>query len=262
MLRFLSFLLILFGLAAAGYGGYTYLMDEGLIEGAASESEVLAAELPPAIAAEAPPTTRSVSRSLSGPSGSGLDVLDDLIGVESVGSNTPSARDDFMSSLQTVPIAHETPTRAQFGRAFEVTVAIDATGDSTAADALPGRGEIVEGTAQISADVQATLSGSSFEIEAITPLIQTVSPVTENIWRWNVTPLESGAHELVIELFALDGNRAMPVRTFRDDIEVQVSRLGQVIAAATSVSPIAAVVGGIGSVLAGLLGILRIFRRG
>ena len=259
MLRFLSFLLVLFGLAAAAYGVYGYMQEQAAVESADSEPEILAAELPPAI--DVRPGGRPLSRSLSGPSGSGLDGLEDLIGVESVGNEVEARRDDFMSSLQTVPIAHETPTRAQFGRAFEVTVAIDATGDSTAVDALPGRGEIVESTAQISADVQATLSGSSFEIEAITPLLQTVSPVTENVWRWNVTPLESGAHELVIELFALDGNRAMPVRTFRDSVEVRVTRLGQVIAAAASVSPIAAVVGGIGSVLAGLLGILRIFRR-
>jgi hypothetical protein len=172
-----------------------------------------------------------------------------------------SATDSFLNKLRRVPIAHETPKTAQFGRPFEVTVAIDATGDTSAADALPGQGQIVEADVLVSADVEASLSGDAFSIAPVSPLTQTLSPLTENIWRWQVTPLETGPQSLTIELFALNGDRAMPLRTFRDRVEVQVSPLGQAVALAHSLSPVAVLVGGVGSLLAGLLGIFRFFRK-
>ncbi|MCR9195301.1 MAG: hypothetical protein NXH88_11245, partial [Hyphomonas sp.] len=58
----------------------------------------------------------------------------------------------------------------------------------------------------------------------------------------------------------LDG-QALPLRTFRDEVEVNVSRIGQAIAIAKSVSPITVVAGGIGSLLAGLFGFVGFFRR-
>lgn len=173
---------------------------------------------------------------------------------------TANAPQSMIDRLRTVPIAHETPTAARFNRSFEVTVAIDATGDTTAVDALPGTGNIVEGEAQVLDKAQATLSGSAFEIQLISPAIQTVSPVTENVWRWKVTPVETGTHELRIELFAMDGNEALPVRTFTDKVEVKVSRIGQFMAKADEFDPLFMILGGIGSLLAGLIGTLRFVR--
>ncbi len=173
---------------------------------------------------------------------------------------TANAPKNMIDRLRTVPIAHETPDEVRYNRSFEVTVAIDATGDSTAADALPNTGNVVEGEAQVLDKAQATLSGSAFDITLISPAIQTVSPVTENVWRWKVMPVEMGTHELRIELFAMDGDEALPVRTFRDDVEVKVSRLGQVMAKADEFDPLFMIVGGIGSLLAGLIGVLRFFR--
>ena len=65
----------------------------------------------------------------------------------------------------------------------------------------------------------------------------------------------------MIELFALVEDQALPLRTFRDRVEVKVSRVGQAIAIARSVSPITVVAGGIGSLLAGLFGFVGFFRR-
>jgi hypothetical protein len=76
-----------------------------------------------------------------------------------------------------------------------------------------------------------------------------------------VTPLETGSHDLAIELFALHEDGAMPVRTFRDRVEVQVSRVGQIMAFASSISPLIIVIGGLGSLLGGLFGAARFFRR-
>ena len=54
---------------------------------------------------------------------------------------------------------------------------------------------------------------------------------------------------------------ALPLLTFRDSFEVEVSRIGQAVALAQSISPITVVAGGIGSLLAGLFGFVGFFRR-
>ncbi len=248
MLRFFSFLLILAGGAALAYGGYQYMQTQPQ-----PAMESAATPPPGSIGFDAGPEPiagSSSPRSLGAPAN-----MDDMFGVAS------SATDDFMSSLRTVPIAHETPKEAQFGRSFAVTLSLDATGDDSAVESLPGTGNIVEAEAQISTTVQALVSGEAFEVEAITPPTQRISPLTENVWRWKVTPTAVGNQELVIELFALMDDEALPLRTFRDSVEVEVSRIGQAIALAQSISPITVVAGGIGSMLAGLFGFVGFFRR-
>jgi hypothetical protein len=247
MFRLISLILLIGGAAALVFGGMRFLDAPGAPETAAIPEQ-------PA----PPPPPEVFEKTSSDPQAfkikpPSLDGDGDTFGVA-----TTTA--DIMATLKSVPIAHETPRKAKFGRPFEVTVAVDATGDDTAADALPGRGTIVEGTAQISASVQATVSGEMFDIEPITPTVQRISPLTENVWRWKVTPQQTGQQSLVIELFALAGDEALPIQTFRDQIDVEVSRVGQVIAVANSVSPVAMVLGGIGSLLAGLFGVARFFR--
>jgi hypothetical protein len=248
MMRFLSLLLILIGGAALAYGGYQYMQpaeemasrsvpmpEQGVGFDAGSEP----------LAGSSKPTSRSLMPAAPG----------DMFEVA-------STTDDFVRSLRTVPIVHETPKRAMFGRPFTVTFSLDATGDDSATDSVPGTGNIVEGEAQISSTVRAVVSGEAFSVEDITPETQRISPLTENVWRWKVTPTAVGNQELVIELFALMENQeALPLRTFRDSVEVEVSRVGQAIALAQSISPITMVAGGIGSMLAGLFGFVGFFRR-
>lgn len=181
---------------------------------------------------------------------------------EPIFGTAASAGSDLMDRLQTVPIAHETPETAQYGKSFEVTVAIDATGDATAADALPGTGIITEGTARVTDSVQAIVTGAAFEIEALSPDVQELSPITENLWRWKVMPVENGSQDLTIEIFAMVGDKALPVRTYRDTVAVEISRMRQAVEMAQDANPLAMVLGGIGSVLAGLFGAARFFRGG
>ena len=249
MLRLLSFLLILLGAAALAFGGYQY-MNPG-----SQPASVSTPEPPGGLGFDAggvqPPSLPTRSRSLtSKPQTDSEDMFGAAMSTE-----------DFLGSLRTVPIAHETPKGATFGRPFTVTVALDATGDDTATDSLPGTGNIAEGEARVSDTVQALVSGEAFKVEAITPDVQRVSPLTENVWRWKVTPAAVGNQELVIELFALMGDEALPLRTFRDSVDVEVSRIGQAIALAQAISPITVVAGGIGSLLAGLFGFIGFFRR-
>ncbi len=247
MLRLFSFLLILVGAAALAYGGYEVMRTD-------SAPATAAVDAPPGSvgfeSAEIQPGGDKPVRSL--PSTKPFD--EDMFEVA-------ASTSDALSSLRTVPVAHETPSSAVFGRAFTVTLSLDATGDDSATDSLPGTGNIVEGEAQVSQTVQALVSGESFEVEAITPITQRVSPLTENVWRWTVTPRAVGDQELVIEMFALLDDEALPLRAFRDTVQVDVSRIGQAVAIAKSISPITVVAGGIGSMLAGLFGFVGFFRR-
>ena len=169
------------------------------------------------------------------------------------------ARPSFEDTLRTVPVAHETPRSAEYKRAFDVTFAIDATGDTTAADALPGRGVIEESEAKVSERVEVRVSGAAFNIVAASPPVQTLSPMTENTWRWSVTPLTAGDHDLVFEVFAIDSDAVTPLRTFQDTVTVKVSGLNRAIAFADQANPLFVLLGGLGSALAGLFAAFRFF---
>ncbi len=172
-----------------------------------------------------------------------------------------AAPPSFIDSLKTVPIAHETPRSAEYKRPFDVTFAIDATGDDTAADAMPGRGVIETGDAQVSDEVEVRLSGANFTIIATSPPVQSLSPLTENTWRWSVMPLTAGSHDLVFEVFALAGDNTVPLRTFRDTVTVKVTGLNRAIAFADQANPLFVLLGGLGSAIAGLFGAIKFFGR-
>ncbi|MEQ9507192.1 MAG: hypothetical protein RLO80_13085 [Hyphomonas sp.] len=165
----------------------------------------------------------------------------------------------FEDTLKTVPVAHETPPTAEYKRAFNVTFAIDATGDTTAADALPGRGVVEEGEAKVSERVEVRLSGAGFDIAQTSPPTQLLSPLTENTWRWSVTPLNAGDHDLTFEIFAIDSDSVTPLRTYRDTVTVKVSGLNRAIAFADQANPLFVLLGGLGSAIAGLFGAIRFF---
>ena len=173
----------------------------------------------------------------------------------------PDPKPSFADTLKTVPVAHETPRSAEYKRAFDVTFAIDATGDSSAADALPGRGIIEESEAKVSDRVEVRLSGASFNIVAASPPVQSISPITENTWRWSVMPMSAGEHDLVFEIFAIDSDAVTPLRTFQDTVTVKVSGINRAIAFADQANPLFVLLGGLGSAIAGLFGAIRFFKK-
>jgi len=188
----------------------------------------------------------------------GIEVAPDVMAAAPPAADPAEA---FLSTLKTVPVAHETPATAEYKRPFEAVLAIDATGDDTAVDALPGRGNIEEGTAKVSKKVEARLSGSGFAIKAMTPEQQTISPLTENTWRWQVTPLTAGNQELTFDIYAIDDGPAVPLRTFHNTVTVQVTGLNRAIAFADQANPLAVFLGGVGSILAGLFGAIKFVRK-
>jgi hypothetical protein len=196
-----------------------------------------------------------MARSAAPEASESFEAMPEISAMSAPASTGPS----FEDTLRTVPVAHETPRSAEYKRAFDVTFAIDATGDTTAADALPGRGVIEESEAKVSERVEVRVSGAAFNIVAASPPVQTLSPMTENTWRWSVTPLTAGDHDLVFEVFAIDSDAVTPLRTFQDTVTVKVSGLNRAIAFADQANPLFVLLGGLGSALAGLFAAFRFF---
>jgi len=298
MLRILSILLAIGGLVVAGIGGAALLeqyapksveVETGIAaEAPAPEpvaTEMAAAEPETMEAAPAPETTarsaapEAMANTESAEAGPALSDEEMELNFQmqmevpemTADAAPPEQRMAVMSApaepaplsfeerLKTVPVAHETPASAEYKRAFDVTFAIDATGDTTAADALPGRGIIEEGEAKVSDKVEVRLSGANFNIVAASPAEQSLSPLTENTWRWSVTALSAGDHDLTFEVFAMDSDTATPLRTFRDTVTVKVSGLNRAIAFADQANPLFVLLGGLGSALAGIFGAIRFF---
>lgn len=185
-----------------------------------------------------------------------------IFNTASTGSVSQDTKTSFQERLYQVPVAYEAPKTVAFGRSFNVTFAIDGTGGESAANALPGKDDnIVEDTAKISDRLKALLVGSDFEIELLSPETQRLSLLTENVWRWRVTPQSEGEHALTLELYALDGDEAVPVRTFSDEVIVSVSTLQRVLGAADNANPLMVLLGGIGSAIGGFFGFFRFFRK-
>lgn len=298
MLRILSILLAIGGLVVAGIGGAALLeqyapksveVETGIAaEAPASEpvaSEMAAAQPETMEAAPAPDMTARSAAPEAMAETESMDAAPALSDEEmelnfqmqmevpemTADAAPPEQRMAVMSApaepaplsfeerLKTVPVAHETPASAEYKRAFDVSFAIDATGDTTAADALPGRGIIEEGEAKVSDKVEVRLSGANFNIVAASPAVQSLSPLTENTWRWSVTALSAGDHDLTFEVFAMDSDTATPLRTFRDTVTVKVSGLNRAIAFADQANPLFVLLGGLGSALAGIFGAIRFF---
>lgn len=276
MIRFVSFLFLLAGLAAAAFGG-ARLMDIdttrfGIISAPdvnEAEDSVSSVALPaldvspePSSEPAAEPPSSGVVQPLSVPSAAARapEPRFGRLRDEAPAKETETETASFIDRMYNVPVAYEAPTAAAYRESFDVTFALDGTGDQTAIDALPGEGaNVVEGSAKISDRIKANLVGSAFDIELNSPDVQRVSLLEENVWRWRVTPVKAGEQSLILELFALEDGEAVPVRTFSERVEVKVSAFQRAVGLADTANPLFVVLGGIGSAIGGFFGFFRFF---
>lgn len=246
MLRFLGLVLILIGLAVGGLGILAWNAPAERIV-----TETPRAEMP----------ERQVALVLPTPGVQPGSIGDGMFGVESVSSGFDAS--DEAGEDRMIPIAHETPSEARFGQPFEVTLSIDATVNGDPTRALPGTGQVVEATVELSGDIQARLNGgTAFDVTLLSPEDQALSQASPNVWRWTVLPLASGEQTLVIDVFMKTATGTLqPVSSYRDRVTVQVSTLRQAITFAQTANPLFMVLGGIGSVLGGAVTALRFFSK-
>lgn len=162
-----------------------------------------------------------------------------------------------LSEMKTYPIAYETPTEGKIGQAFEVVLAIDATGDDSAVEGLPGENTIVEGEALLTKSAEATLSGAAFDIELMNKDRQRLSPYQESTWRWSVTPKQKGQHKLYLEIHAVLGEgEAMLLKSFEDEIDVSVGSGGLFLG--MSADTLRTYIGIIAGTISGIVGMIAL----
>lgn len=271
MIRFLSGLLLVLGLGAAVFGGLRVLSGEEApappltssasapesapVEAVQTPSDTDEAPRPRAVDLDVPTGNLSTPANAPEPFFGGIEET-----APAIVAASPAEQLDAL--VEEAPVAYEVPGSAVFGKSFEATFALDATGSQTATSVLPGRAgsTVLEGSAKIAERIKASLIGSAFEIELISADTQLLSRDAPNVWRWKVTPREAGPQSLIFELYALEGEDARPLRTYRDDVEVSISNVQRAITLANTANPVVVMLGGIGSALGGLLGLVRFFR--
>ena len=267
MARLFFGLLLILGLGAAGFGGWQ-MFGEPLDQVPVASAPADAVEPPPPPPPPPPPEpveqAAASDEPIFGSSAMPMSAPSPLTGSPAPSSRAISTVDEAQlidDALREVPVAYETPKIASFGKPFDVTFSLDATGADTATGGLPGVGEIVEAQARVSDRVKASLVGAAFDIELVSPEVQLLGEDTQNIWRWRVTPNEAGDQALYVELFALTGEDARPVRTFNGQVTVEVTRFQKAVSLAIAANPLAVFLGGIGSTLGGIFGLFRFFGR-
>lgn len=288
MTRFFFGLLLILGLGAAGFGGVQLFAPHllGSIPGLSAEGpapvtavEPVVSAPEPSVAAAPPPSavvaTPAVTTMPDGVGAANFDkdaeAEEPMFGASSapflagspapINAQEPPAAPRVEETLREVPVAYETPTLASYGKPFDVTFSLDATGAETATGGLPRVGAIVEGQARVSDRVKASLVGAAFDIELVSPQLQLLGADAPNVWRWRVTPKEAGDQRLYVELFAMVGEDARPVRTFNGTVMVEVTRFQKAVSLATAANPLAVFLGGIGSIFGGLFGFVRFLGR-
>jgi hypothetical protein len=80
---------------------------------------------------------------------------------------------------------------------------------------------------RISNRMEAQLTGSGFQIQALTPELQAITSEQTARWRWEVVPAEPGSHSLHLTLSALidiaGRDTPLVVRTYDQSIEVKIA---------------------------------------
>jgi hypothetical protein len=171
---------------------------------------------------------------------------------------TPSLASQFKSRKVTY---NRPPAKLGLNKAIDVSLVINATDDADAGkDALQGfPGTVVERDVDLSDTVSAQLTGVGFDINSQTVERQKLSGKTINRWQWRVTPTEVGKRTLILEIFGYASGSldAEPLDAYRDEIEVEVQQLDQLINTARTFQPVFAVVAGLAGALSALFAFLR-----
>lgn len=154
----------------------------------------------------------------------------DSIKVEPVESKTSSLFlvDRIVQSMKSGAIAFNAPQTIRLRETADIQLllSMEKTVDQLIRS-LEAPGQKEGARVLISSRMQARLTGSEFQITAITPEEQAITSKGETEWKWEVKPLTAGDHNLHLTLSALfdvDGKATQrSVQTFDKTIKVKVT---------------------------------------
>lgn len=141
--------------------------------------------------------------------------------------------DQYLQAMPLGSIAYNAPDSMLLGETQEVYLLLSPT--ASVADLQKGLESRIQGNQplegaqiKIAERMQASLTGAGFEVSPRGPQTQLVSQSEPTEWRWNVTPKQTGALQLQLDVYALlipkDGT-PLPrkIRTFSRPINVKVT---------------------------------------
>lgn len=147
----------------------------------------------------------------------------------------------IIEQLQQGGLAYNKPDSAYLGHAEEVTLAVDLRGAEKAAEIVATRpGEVVQAEVPVARIMSAELRGPSFEVSPSGPLRKTLTGAAPVVWTWKATPQEAGANKLLLldvyvhVMRGEDVGDPITIRTYRDEITVDVRLKDQIVGALTS----------------------------
>jgi hypothetical protein len=146
------------------------------------------------------------------------------------------ATDEAIAGMPTGTIAFNTPERVALHETVQVQLVLGVRmGEDELVLRIEESGPVETHQIRVGDRMAARLvAGPGFEVQPITPEVQTITSIEPTEWRWNVTAIRGGTQRLELTLDALidvEGERvSRSLRTFSRTIEVQVSSRQRVIA--------------------------------
>jgi hypothetical protein len=207
--------LLLFTLVNCSVGSSP--LPEAMLDSAESsyESEIL----PPSPAP--PPSAVDMPRTMAPPAGLGEDPL-----PQRARAAPPAPEmdvDRILSNLSQGNVIFDSPENMIYKKSEFIEVSLYPASIRVPS---PREGQLRE-NALLSNRMEASLVGQGFTIEILTPEIQAISGLAPTIWKWQVTPTESGSRSLHLSLLAhlsIEGrDTPFVIRTFDKNIEVIVT---------------------------------------
>ncbi len=151
-----------------------------------------------------------------------------------VGNERIRANDEVLRSLESANIAFNAPDSLNIEDTARIQLLLSLQKSAAELKSqIEGTGKVESAAIRVSDRMEAELSGSSFEITAITPKEQAVATEGEVEWNWEVKPKAAGRHQLHLTLTAIlsiqgkDTRRT--IRTFDKIIEIEVTSTQKIV---------------------------------
>lgn len=138
------------------------------------------------------------------------------------------AIDSILAQLPVANLAFNTPDKMQLHDTamIELVLGLEKSVEQLS-EMITAAGRKEGASLKVSSRMEARLSGTNFQIVAITPEVQLVSHSSVTKWKWDITPLSEGAHSLHLTLsalFSINGeNGSKAIRTFDKTIAIEVT---------------------------------------
>lgn len=148
--------------------------------------------------------------------------------MESPASDPLAAVDQILNKLEFEKIAFNGPHTVNLNDTAIIQLFLGlATPTEELQQMVEAAGEKANVRIRVSDRMEARLSGSDFDVAAVTPELQVATRTDGVEWKWEIKPKSEGRHDLYLTLFALidvDGAPSLrEIRTFEKKIEVEVT---------------------------------------